>query len=337
MAVFEFTLRGDQIAQYGSISGNGNGADRIVTLTDVTALGAASDSYTIRIDQAQSGATEFENGQFITITDSFGNVLVSNGLVQPDTEQGLGAGDEHLILSNGFVIDIGGFNPGPESVQYTAADETAQAAYGDNDGQLDFVDTRADFPCFDIGTLIRTPKGNIPIEQLRVGQVLSTVDGGQAPIAWIAGHKVKFADDNDPRKPILFSKGALGKNVPHRDLVLSPQHCLDGRPLGLGPRLIPAKSLTHLPGVRVMHGRRAATYFSIILPRHNLIWANDYSCESTYPGNFVMSVLPAVYRRQIMILFPLLTLGVERGYGPRVLPRLTPQDMRDLRPQLEEI
>ena len=93
MAYFEFTLRGDQIGTFTSLSGTGNGVDRVVTLNDVSALGASTELFTIRVDQVNENSTEFSNGQLITILESTGNVVMSQTGVQPDIEQGLGAGD----------------------------------------------------------------------------------------------------------------------------------------------------------------------------------------------------------------------------------------------------
>jgi hypothetical protein len=87
--------------------------------------------------------------------------------IQPDIEQGLGAGDEHLIIpSTGFLIDLTGLEPGPQQVQYAFVHEAAQTGLGDNDGELDFADTVANFPCFATGTLIRTPDGDCLVETL---------------------------------------------------------------------------------------------------------------------------------------------------------------------------
>ncbi len=70
MATFFLTIRGDQLGTFSSLSGNGNGINRVLTLSGTSPYGSATDVYTIRIDQAANDATQFTNGQIVTIYDS---------------------------------------------------------------------------------------------------------------------------------------------------------------------------------------------------------------------------------------------------------------------------
>lgn len=77
--------------------------------------------------------------------------------------------------------------------------------------------------CFTCGAMIRTPGGNVALEDLSAGDLVSTMDNGAQPIRWI-GRRALSAGmlDATPRlRPVKIAKGALGNS---RDLLVSPQH-----------------------------------------------------------------------------------------------------------------
>jgi len=85
----------------------------------------------------------------------------------------------------------------------------------------------ADVICFYPGVNIATPTGEKPVEALAEGDLVLTADGRAAPIRWIGRQTVstRFAD---PLRvlPIRIRAGALGENLPSRDLLVSPDHAL---------------------------------------------------------------------------------------------------------------
>lgn len=333
MATLTFQLRGDQLGHFQSLSGEGNGADRVVTLGGVTAFGGADQLYTIVVEQAADGATEFANGQFITIFDAAGTVVVPRTGVQPDIEQGLGGGDEHLILpGSNVVIDLTGLEPGPAMVTYSAADEAAQTGVGDNDGQLDFADTRADFPCLASGTLVDTPEGARDVASLVAGDLVMTADLGAQPLLWIGRRHFRFGPGADPRRPVRIAAGALGFGpdgpVPAANLILSPQHrCLIRHAAlpalcGAEAALVAAKALTGWPAIRQMAGCRAITYHALLFARHAVIRANGCAVESFFPGRFMLAGLDPRRRAEVVSCLAALPGRGAEGYGPPARPVL---------------
>ena len=306
MATVILQLRGDQLGTFSSLSGTGNGVDRVVTLEDVEALGTAAQMFEVTVEQGNSGDTHFENGQFVTIRDADGNVGVNRTNVQPDTQQGLGGGDEHLILEqSNVVIDIGGVPVGPEQVQYANADEVA-GPEGDDDGELDF----ADFPCFAEGTLIDTSSGPRAVETLEPGDMLLTDDAAHVQLRWSAWRRVDLSQADAANKPVAIRAGSLGPDMPLRDLVVSPDHrvllrnsageYLFDQPDGLAP----SKALTALPGVRQMLGKRYVTYFSLLTEHHAVIRAEGLPVETLFPGRMAVRRVGVLAQARIMSLIP---------------------------------
>jgi hypothetical protein len=99
-------------------------------------------------------------------------------------------------------------------------------------------------PCFVTGTRIRTDRGEVAVEELRVGDCVPVVRaGGSLPIIWIGHRHVRPGRYPRPWElyPVRVATGAFADFVPLRDLWLSPEHCafLHGVlvPVGiLGPR-----------------------------------------------------------------------------------------------------
>ncbi len=78
--------------------------------------------------------------------------------------------------------------------------------------------------CFTQGTLILTPTGEVPVEDLKLGDLVVTRDHSDQPIRYIARSEVSGPRIPENRQPILIPCGSLGLGLPKRDLVVSGQH-----------------------------------------------------------------------------------------------------------------
>lgn len=130
--------------------------------------------------------------------------------------------------------------------------------------------------CFVGGTRIATLAGYVPVEQLRVGDVVRTADGGQQAIRWIGHRRVDCREH--PRRadvrPVRICAHAFGASLPERDLLLSPQHAIFAEDV-----LIPAKYLVNGTSVRIVQVDHVE-YFHIELSRHDLLIAEGLPTES---------------------------------------------------------
>ena len=190
--------------------------------------------------------------------------------------------------------------------------------------------------CYTPGTLILTPDGERPVETLAVGDLVSTHDAGPQPIRWIGRTEHLFPTGPHKHKPIQIKAGALGPGMPGRDLSVSPRHRMLFS--GVLPRLLfghdqvlaLSKGLTGLPGVRAMNGRRHAVYYSLLLDRHHILFANGAASESFFPGPTALRMVPPQARREIESRFPRLAACHETGYGPTARPVLKLPATREL-------
>jgi Ca2+-binding RTX toxin-like protein len=139
-----------------------------------------------------------------------------------------------------------------------------------------------DVVCFAEGTRVVTPNGEDAVENLRAGDMVLAMRGGQAgfePLRWVG-----FMDVAVPRDPamaaktapVLIKAGALAAGMPARDLRVSPDHAME-----VDGHLIPAKHLVN--GVSIIQETwcRRVRYFHLELEAHGLLlsegtWSESY-------------------------------------------------------------
>jgi Hint domain len=161
--------------------------------------------------------------------------------------------------------------------QAVMLNSSTPGALGSNQWLLSGSTAEGTVVCFYPGTLIGTPEGERTVETLSIGDVVLTAEGKAAPVRWMGRHTVHtlFAD---PMRvmPIRIGAGAVGYNLPTRDLLVSPDHAilLDGM-------LIQAGALVN--GVTITRERAVPavfTYHHVELADHSLILAEGLPAET---------------------------------------------------------
>lgn len=155
--------------------------------------------------------------------------------------------------------------------------------------------------CFTSGTAIRTPRGDVLIDELKVGDWVSTMDNGAQQIRWIGTRKLGQTTliQNPHLRPVLIPKGIIAAE---RDLLVSPQH---GVLLSGGEKLARAKHLVEREQhVRIANGKRAVTYIHLMFDAHEIIFAENVASESFFPGSMALHMMGYDARREVVGLFP---------------------------------
>ncbi|MFY0596674.1 MAG: Hint domain-containing protein [Cognatishimia sp.] len=192
--------------------------------------------------------------------------------------------------------------------------------------------------CFTPGTLIETMDGPTPIEQLREGDRVVTKDSGAQEIQWLGARKMTGARlFAMPRlRPIRIKPGALGHDWPQRELVVSPEHRVlvrgeVARALFNTPEvLVSARQLENGSTVTRDYRMREVTYMHLMLPRHEIIFANGVETESFHPADAAMSALDAEDRQRLLGLNPDLEVR-PYTYGDHARRQLTASEAAILR------
>jgi hypothetical protein len=92
---------------------------------------------------------------------------------------------------------------------------------------LDQINT-SEVVCFNEGTNILTPEGNVPIESLNEGDLVITGTNEIKPILNI--HKIVVVRANEINAPYIIEPNAFGTNCPPNQLIVSPRHAIQLNP-----------------------------------------------------------------------------------------------------------
>jgi len=137
--------------------------------------------------------------------------------------------------------------------------------------------TEVTIACYRLGTRIRTVHGEVPVEELQIGEDVMTVAGIARPIKWIGqrSYSGRFASGNKKILPVCFKPGSLAEGMPKRNLWVSPNHAMyiDGL-------LIQAEDLVNGDNVVQAEAKDTIRYFHIELESHDVILAEGAWSET---------------------------------------------------------
>ena len=137
--------------------------------------------------------------------------------------------------------------------------------------------TQADNACLLRGTLVRTPRGEVAVEALAIGDDVVTLDGTVQRLKWIGrrAYAPVVAKLNPKIVPIRIAAGALGEALPATDLLVSPVHALY-----LDGVLVPATLLVNGDTIRPAPEIETIEYFHLELDAPDVLWTNGAPTES---------------------------------------------------------
>jgi hypothetical protein len=138
--------------------------------------------------------------------------------------------------------------------------------------------------CVTEGTLIRTPRGEVAVENLSSGDLVLTADG-RAVAADVFMTKMNFTTAENA--PYLIPARTFGKSQPNA-LTVSPRHAVQVRP---GVWEIPEFAAKRYPQIQQVGRGKPVTYYHLRLPNYftdNYV-ANGAVVES-YAGDAVKAV-----------------------------------------------
>ncbi len=206
-------------------------------------------------------------------------------------------------------------------------------------GTMSFSNIETIVPCFTPGTLIDTLKGPVAVEHIRPGDRVLTRDSGYQTVRWTGRRDLTAADLAAAPQlcPVRIGAGALGPDLPARDLLVSPQH----RMLLTGARaelvageaevLAAAAHLTGWPGISRAGADRPVSYLHLMFDRHEIIRADGAWSESFQPGAASLTGIEAPQLEELLTLFP--DLATDQGQSSYRAARLSlkPHEARAMR------
>ncbi|KEJ94827.1 Ca2+-binding protein, RTX toxin-related [Pseudosulfitobacter pseudonitzschiae] len=222
-------------------------------------------------------------------------------------------GGEDADGSDIDVIDLTGVRakvysdgPGTESGRIDFYDE-----HGNVSGTTHYSEIEQIIMCFTPGTMIATDKGEVAVETLKPGMRVFTRDNGLQKLRWAGRRDLTRAElaANPAFNPVLIRQGALGRGLPDRDMLVSPNHRMlitsDLAAVMFDDRevLVAAKHLTMMEGVDVVEAD-SVSYIHLMFDHHEVILGDGTWTESFQPGDMSLRGIGSEQRQEILSLFP---------------------------------
>ncbi len=239
-------------------------------------------------------------GSTLTITEINGQPVSVGDTVTLTT------GEQITLTDTGMVLADTDGDLGTNTFTYTVEDEDGNADVG-------LVNLTTTVPCFTTDTLIETSQGPVPVQQLRPGDLVMTVDHGPQPLRWIGSRRLERAElsANPHLKPVRIAINALAPGRPNHDLMVSPQHRvmlsskIAHRMFGCAEVLVAAKKLLTHEGVSVVENTPdGVEYVHILFEDHQVVYSNGMPTESLLVGPEVSKALPPDAIAEIREIFP---------------------------------
>ena len=248
-----------------------------------------------------------------------------NGVdVEPGDTVTLVTGEQITLNADGTVTITTDGDIGQTTFEYTAAYGNGNANQSDT-----AIVTINTVPCFVAGTMIRTDRGDVPVERLQVGQLVMTRDDGPQPIRWIGRRTLPALGR---MAPVRINRGTFGD---HRTVMVSPLHRVLIRNVhaellfGDSEVLIAAQDLIDGRDVMQIEGGWVQ-YVHILFDRHQVLWSEGLQSESFLPGPQTTHCFEQETVNEICQIFPELDPTTGAGYGPAARPALRSYEARVL-------
>lgn len=244
---------------------------------------------------------------------------INDQAVSPGDSITLSTGQTVTLNADGTLTLVGDEISEDVAFTYEIASSSGETAVG-----FILVDT---VPCFVSGTLIRTARGEVPVERLAVGDLICTRDDGLQPVRWI-GHRTLPAQGK--MAPVEIAPNTFGN---HERVAVSPLHRVLVRNthadllFGSNEVLIAARDLIDGRNIRQVEGG-SVEYVHLLFDRHQVIWSNGLESESFLPGPQTTGSFEQDLIAELKEIFPELDPLTGEGYGPAARPALKRYEAR---------
>ncbi|WP_264801929.1 Hint domain-containing protein [Acetobacter nitrogenifigens] len=137
--------------------------------------------------------------------------------------------------------------------------------------------------CFLPGSMIRTPSGDVPVEDVRIGDIVTTFDWRSglertSGVTWVGSKSVSVNGTlrkDEAGYPVRVLKDAISQGVPYKDMLVTAEHCLffEGK-------FVPVRMLVNGKSVFYDTSIENYTYYHIETEPHAVIWSDGMLTET---------------------------------------------------------
>ncbi len=212
--------------------------------------------------------------------------------------------DETFIDSDGNPVDPIIARSRPDLDTNGDGDPDSGTPFNNENFNIGTAVSPPPIPCFVRGSTIETRDGPRPVEDLKVGDYVRTLDNGLQQIRWIGSVTVSALGK---LAPIIVAKGALGNT---QELRVSREHriLLTGWKaellFGLDEALVAAKHLCNGDTIYRHCNAQPVEYFHLMFDQHELLLSSGIWSESYYFDPLRTEAMSGPVEAELRRLFP---------------------------------
>ncbi len=225
----------------------------------------------------------------ITLSNSSGTVTDANGKLS-------GTGLTETSTAGVYTLTastVAAFNADLDAVMFTPTSATKSVSTTLNLSVSDGVSgttaatasTVLTATCFLAGTRILAEHGEVAVETLFARHAaglrdrVAVLEAGETvfrPITWVGGRHLDAATvSSTGQYPVRITAGAFADAVPHRDLLVTAEHCIF-----VEGRLVPARMLVNNRSIVEDRSVGSYSYYHVELERHGVLISEGLTTES---------------------------------------------------------
>ncbi|MBS1063794.1 tail fiber protein [Gluconobacter wancherniae] len=313
-AVIGTTYGGDGLATFALPNLTGRS---IIGTSSTLKLGAVVGKQTVSLSNANvpvsdgGSGTSFDNrapglalNYIICVSGAYPNAGSDNGPVMGEIRAYAGSAasiPQGWVLANGALLPIAqnqalfsllGTTYGgngttnfalPNLSDTVVAGSGGSQSFGKTYGSNAAILSVSGGACFCGGSRIRTSRGDIPVEEIQIGDHIVAFDddvtgGTIRSVTWVGQSRAVVRSrlpDDEAGYPVRLLKGAIAHNVPYKEMLITSEHCLF-----LDGRFVPVRMLVN--GRSIFFDRSIASYdyYHVETEDHSVIMADGVLTES---------------------------------------------------------
>ncbi|WP_299623112.1 Hint domain-containing protein [uncultured Tateyamaria sp.] len=198
-----------------------SGSSTLIATSGTTVLAAIVNSTDGSYATTLAGIST-NTGGAITLDDTALQALAAD--MDPNTPNPLIDGLFPNTQDNDNVMFVGGNISGIDNPANWVAEEDDVDPSNPNISGTTYATQDATIFCFAAGTRIATPAGEVTVEALAIDDMIRTADGRGVAVKWVGVQTLRSASPGLGSEVVRIAAGALGPDMPNRDLVVTSDH-----------------------------------------------------------------------------------------------------------------
>ncbi|MFT9331458.1 MAG: Hint domain-containing protein [Acetobacter persici] len=268
-----------------TLGGNGGPATLITGSTPFTVTGTLEDPQSAGFRNAQGGTYSLQGTDIHIVHLNWGtggNVSYGTSStpanITVDWMSGAGQNDNGnnsvITVTKGYDVD----NSGTPAFR--------DGNNGNNNWNIKYAsgaEKRNPNACFLSGSAIRTPEGDVAVENIKIGDEVVTFDWknnryAAKPVVWVGKARATVRPglhDDEAGYPVRVLKDAVSDGVPYKDMLITAEHCLFFK-----GKFVPVRMLVN--GASIFYDKSITSYdyYHVETEQHSVITADGMLTES---------------------------------------------------------